>query len=129
MEKYLKDCGFDKYFKKLVKKLNGKTIIVYGTGSMFQYILKNYDLSGLNIIGVCDNKYLDSDEGNIDLGYKIIPKSMLENYEPDYILLGVQNYINLLFEFAGKTFRDKKTKILPLVKLPLREILRKIWCE
>lgn len=129
MEEYLKNCGFDKYFKKLIKKLKNKTVIIYGTGSMFQYVLKNYNLSSLNIIGICDVKYNESEEGNIDLGYKIIPKSKLEYYEPDYIILGVQNYISLLFEFAGKTFKDKKTKVLPLVKLPLMDVLKKIWCE
>ena len=129
MDKYLLECHFDKYLKKLIKKLKNKTVIIYGTGSMFQYIIKNYNLSSLNIIGICDGKYLDSDEGNLDLGYKIIPKNKLENYEPDYVILGVQNYINLLFEFSGETFKHKKTKVLPLVRLPLIKILRKIRCE
>ena len=77
LEEHLKQCKFDKYFKKLTKKLKGKKVIIYGTGSMFQYIQKNYDLSGLNIIGVSDGKYLLEQEGEEDLGYKIIPKEKL----------------------------------------------------
>ena len=49
---YLKKINFDKYIKKLIKKLAGKKAIIYGCGSFFCYINDNYDLSGLNIIGI-----------------------------------------------------------------------------
>ena len=47
---YLQRVKFDKQIKKLTKKLKDKTVVIYGTGLLFQEVLKNYDLSGLNII-------------------------------------------------------------------------------
>ena len=43
--------------KKLNKKLKGKTIVIYGSGLLFQKVLSNYDLSELNIIGISDRKF------------------------------------------------------------------------
>lgn len=129
LEEHLKICKFDKYFKNLVKKLKNKTIIVYGTGTLFQLIQKRYDLSQLNIIGVSDGKYLLEQEGEEDLGYKIIPKDKLEEYDTDIVLIGTQNYINILCGFACGIYKNKKTKILPLVRIPLWKSLKRIWFE
>ena len=127
LEEHLKYCDFDKYFKKLVKKLKGKTIIIYGSGTLFQHIQKNYDLFELNIIGISDGKYLLEQEGQEDLGYKIIPKEKLEDYDVDVVLLGLQNYISVLCDFASEIYKGKKTKIYPLVKIPLWKCLKDIW--
>ena len=127
LDEHLKFCKFDKYFKKLVKKFKGKTIIIYGTGSLFQKIQKEYDLSQLNIIGISDSKYLLEQEGQEDLGYKIIPKEKLEDYEVDVVLLGLQNYIGVLCSFASEIYKEKKTKIYPLVRIPLWKCLKDIW--
>ena len=127
LEEHLKSCNFDKYLKKLVKKLKGKTVIVYGTGSLFQLVQKKYDLSQLNIIGVSDYKYVLNDEGRIDLGYKIIPKDKLKDYPCDVILLGLLEYMSVLYDFAEKEYKDSKTEILPLVRKPLLKALRDIW--
>ncbi len=129
LQKHLDDCHFDKYFKKLSKKLKGKSIIIYGAGALFQHIKKNYDLSNFNIIGISDNKYLNEQEGQEDLGYKIIPKEKLENYDADVVLLGVQNYVNILCDFASGIYKNKKTKIYPLVRIPLLTCLKEIWCK
>lgn len=127
LEEHLKYCKFDKYLKKLVKTLKGKRVIVYGTGTMFQHILKNYDLSELNIIGISDGKYLLDQEGQDDLGYKIIPKEKLSEYDVDVVLLGLQNYVGVLCDFASGIYKDKKTKIYPLVRIPLWKCLKGIW--
>ena len=119
LEEHLKECGFEKYFKKLVKKLKGKTVVVYGTGMLFELVNDNYDLSQINIVGVSDIKYLSSQEGKLDFGYKIIPLSILEKCDADVILLGVQNYDSIKEEFEEDYFVDKPTKIIPLVKIPL----------
>lgn len=129
IEEHLKICKFDKYYKKLVKKLKGKTVIIYGTGSMFHQIKDNYDLSQLNIIGVSDRKYNNDQEGTEDFGYKIIPFEKLENYQTDYVLLATQCYTGLLLEFSSKLYKNSKTKVLPLVKIPLLKILKEIWFE
>lgn len=127
LEEHLKFCNFDKYFKKLVKKLKGKTIIVYGTGSLFQLIQEKYDLSQLNIIGVCDNKYVLNEEGRIDLGYKVIPLVKLEDYQCDVVLLGLLNYTGVLYDFVDRIYKNSKTEVLPLVRKPLLKALKDIW--
>ena len=127
IEEHLKSCNFDKYFKKLIKKLKGKTVIVYGTGTMFQYIQKNYDLSELNIIGVSDGKYLLEQEGQEDLGYKIIPKEKLTDYDVDVVLLGIQNYTGVLCGLASEFYKDKQTVIYPFARISIWKCLKGIW--
>lgn len=123
-EKYLKSINFEKNLSGLKKKLKNKTVIIYGTGLLFQYINENYDLSCLNIIGISDMKYAEEMEGQVDLGYKIIPKSMMTKYNPDYVLVGSENYMGLIeslnLEFEG-------LKFLPLAKKNWIEIVKVIW--
>lgn len=127
LEEHLKNCKFDKYLRNLIKKLKGKTILVYGTGTMFQYIQEHYDLSELNIVAVSDGKYLLEQEGQEDLGYKIVPKEKLEDFDVDIVLLGLQNYVGILCNFASEIYKEKNTKILPLVRIPLWKLLKDIW--
>ena len=127
LDNYLKDCNFEKYYKKLVSKLKNKRIIVYGSGALFQHIKKKYDLSKFNIIGISDNKYILKQEGTLDLGYPIIPKSKLREYNPEVLLLGVQEYVYLLNNFSNEIFEGKNVKVIPLVRQPLLKILKKIW--
>ena len=127
LEEHLKNCKFDKYLRNLIKKLKGKTILVYGTGTMFQYIQEHYDLSELNIVAVSDGKYLLEQEGQEDLGYKIVPKEKLEDFDVDIVLLGLQNYVGVLCNFASVIYKEKNTKILPLVRIPLWKLLKDIW--
>lgn len=129
LEKHLKSCKFEKNYKKLKKKLKDKRIIVYGTGLLFQHIQKNYDLSELNIIGVSDIKYSLSQEGEMDLGYPIVPKSKIEEYNPEVVLLGVQEYVDLTCEFTEEIFQGSSVKVVPLVRQPLLMILKKILFE
>ncbi len=112
--KYLKARNFESRLKKLNKKLSEKTVIIYGTGKLFQAIQANYDLSKLNIIGITDIKYLPEDEGKEDFGYKIIPYNKFNLLNVDYILIATQNYFSLE-DRIKKTSPDKK--VLPLLKL------------
>ena len=58
IKEYLNTQEFDKILKKLSHKLKNKKIIVYGAGILFQTIVRDYDLSCLNIVGICDKKIL-----------------------------------------------------------------------
>lgn len=127
LEKYLKDCRFDKYLKKLVKNLTGKSVIVYGTGLLFDTITDKYDLSELNIIGISDIRYYSEEEGNLDYGYKIIPRDSLKNYSADVILVGTKEYTTLIKKLKATTFCDCNVEIIPLVKKNLFVKLKKIF--
>ncbi len=124
---YLNQIKFNKQLKCLQKKLKGKKVIIYGTGTFFQFINSNYDLSVLNIIGISDMKYAVEQEGNEDLGYKIIPKSSISKYNPDYVLVATENYIKLIENLEYNCFRDTNIKLLPLAKKNVLQVIKKIW--
>lgn len=128
MEKYLEKCNFEKYYEKLIKKFAGKKIAIYGTGILFQLVNKKYDLSKLNIIAITDKKYSDGQK-ETDFGYKVIKKEELETLDYDVLFIGVQRYNTILNEFASKTLKHKKIKILPLVKKPLLMSLKELWVD
>lgn len=118
LEKYLVVHNFNKRLQYLKRKLKNKTVLIYGTGKLFQLILEKYDLSDLNIIGITDRKYLPEDEGKEEFGYKIIPFNKFNLVKADCILFAVQRYLPLL-----RTYRNTVTakEILPLVKCNLKD--------
>ena len=126
-KKYLKDIKFEKYLNSLKKNLKSKTIVIYGTGLLFQYINENYDLSELNIIGVSDMKYAQEMEGQMDLGYKVIPKSSITKYNPDYIIIASENYMNLLESMTLEYSEISNVKLIPLAKKSWLEVVKLIW--
>ncbi len=126
---YLLDCNFEKYLDRLVLELDGKPVIVYGTGSMFQLIQENYDLSKLNIIGISDGKYSVNDDGKEDLGYKIISKENIKSHNVDAVLLGVKNYENLQTSFKENLLLNDSVKILPLVKKSLLVQIKEFFLD
>lgn len=115
---YLNEHNFDKRFNHLVKKLKNRKILIYGTGKLFKLVAEKYDLSLLNIVGVCDSKYLPNEFGNTDLGYKVIPNSSLCAVEFDTILVCTQNY-SYIFKKLQKQF--KHLLIFPLVPYNIKE--------
>ena len=123
LSQFLENVDFQKQFEKLQKKLKNKKVIIYGCGQLFQFINRNYDLSNLQILGVSDYKFLDTEEGQDFLGYKIIPKSKIPNYKPDYTLIATLNYIDIIKNFGYNT------KLKPLVKKGLFNDLKEIWCK
>ena len=126
-EAYLKDIKFEKHLKKLKKKLANKTVVLYGGGLLFEYIKEHYDLSDINVIGISDKKFTKEDEDKEHLGYKIITADKIRSCNPDCILLGVQNYINLLEHFTCNVYRDTNIKILALAQKSFWTIIKEIW--
>ncbi len=86
--KYLKAVNAEKQIKKLEQKYCNKKIILYGGGLFASVLLKNYDLSKLNIIAVADKKY-DNNSKELFCGYKTISPEELTKSECDVILTTV----------------------------------------
>ena len=63
LEEYLKLIDFDSQYKKLIRKFKNKKILLYGGGKLFRLINERYDLSKLNIIGICDKVFNIDEEG------------------------------------------------------------------
>lgn len=103
-----------KQIKKLEKKYKGKQVIIYGTGLAFQEVVKNYDLFGLNIIGVSDIKYTENQEGEKDLGYKIIPLNKIKDYKPHCIIIAVEKFVDIEDNFKNYIFKNAGIKICSL---------------
>ena len=127
MKEYLSKIKFDKYFEKLKQKVKNKTTIIYGIGILFQYVRENYDLSSINIIGVSDKKYSPEEEGREYLGYKIIPKNKMINYNPDIIIVSAKRYVNIISGLEQGDFYNTKTKIYPLARIPFWDLIKEIW--
>ncbi len=126
-KEYLDSINFDKYLKKIKSKYKNKKIIIYGTGVLFQYVKEHYDLSELNIIGVSDLKFSIEQEGQDFDGYKIIPKEKMIDYNPDVVLIATQKYVGIVEDFVLNIFNNTKTKVLPLARISIRELLKEIW--
>lgn len=126
---HLKKVKFDKYLNKLNKITKNKTVIIYGAGALFQTVNDKYDLSKFNIIGISDIKYNQSDEGKEFLGYKIIPKEKMADYNPDIVLIATLKYLGIMENFADKIFFGTKTKVYPLVKVPYWDLIKEIWSK
>ncbi len=124
---YLEKISFEKYLKKIEKKLKNKKIVIYGTGVFFQVINAYYDLSKLNIIAVSDKKYDAHEENETFLDYKVISPLEIKKYEPDYVLIATRFFINILEDLEENILKNSKIKIRPLIKKPFIELWREIW--
>ena len=113
--KYLQENNFEKYFAKLINKLKGKKILIYGAGQIFKFIKKNYDLSELNVVGICDRQFLKSQEGEDFFGYRIIHVENINNYDYDCVLISVLKYYSLGFQLRS-LIKNKSIKFYPLVR-------------
>lgn len=113
LKTYLKYNKFSKHLSKIEQQLKGKNIIVYGAGKLFQTIVDNYDLSNLNIIGICDAKYTSVDNGELYLGYPKMTRSCLDLYKYDYILIATKNYIQCKHDLPRKINRNKVIPFIP----------------
>ncbi len=116
MKEYLIEFNFNKQYKELVTKLKNKTIIVYGGGKLFETICQNYNISELNIIGVCDRKFDDNTADEYIYGYKKIPFSKLAEYNPDCVLVAIIDNSLIIKNFQDNLFRESKTIIMPFLK-------------
>jgi len=111
--------------EKLSKKLKNKTVVFYGAGLFFQEICKHFNLSEMfNVIGISDLKFQLHEEGQLNLGYKIIPKSKIEDYNPDYVLVSALNFWSIIDDFTSTTNKNSHTTLMPLIDKTFVEIIK-----
>lgn len=111
----LKKFNFNKHLKKIGKYLKNKNIIIYGAGSYFEIIKKYYDLSKLNILGICDQRFEQERDMISFLGYKIYKFDEVISLNPDYILVGTRFNIRLINDYLKEKFKSTNSIIRPLV--------------
>ncbi len=122
---YLKKIKFDKRLKQLEKKLKNKKILLYGAGTFFQDLAQLYDLSKLNIIGISDGSFNNISRGDTLLGYPKWKLNEISKLSPDYILVSTLYFVNIIEELEQSV--DKKIKIRPLIKKPLKDLWKEVW--
>lgn len=88
-KEYLAKKKAQKQIDKIAKQYENKKIILYGAGLFVGDLLRNYDFSKLNIIGVADKKFQDNCEGEFYDYKKFGPYDLLEN---DFDLLLITTY-------------------------------------
>ena len=126
LEKYIKKINFDKQYKKLIKKHKNKKIVIYGAGQLFQLIHSKYDLTQLNIVGICDRSFEKNGEEEF-MGYKKIFINELYHCDTDMILVATLEYLGLIEHLEKNIFKNKKIAIRPLAYMPLGMFLRELF--
>ncbi len=86
--KYLKKKNFQKRFDKFAGKYKDKKVIIYGTGTVFDVITDNFDISSLNVEYVSDVKFSESSDYK---GFKAIPYAKIPGQTPDVVLITLQD--------------------------------------
>ena len=112
---YLYRHKFDKTLPKLIKKLKGKKVLLYGAGAYLETIKKYFDISGLNIIGISDRRFAYNKEETEFLGYKTYSPEEIVELKPDYVVVSTKFYINIVESLYENTLKNTNIKIKPLV--------------
>lgn len=124
---YLEKINFEKYLKKLIRKLKNKKVVIYCAGPFFQTIQAYYDLDKLNIVAVSDQKFGPGTDDEKFLNYPICAPSEIEKFNPDTVLIATKYFMNVLEELEDDILENTKIKVKPIIKKPIFEILKDIW--
>jgi len=124
---YLKKINFQKHLKRIEKKLKNKKIVIYGAGSFFSTLLKTYDLSKLNIIAIADRKFINHSDNEEYLGYKVCEPLEINNLAPDYVLVSMFYFINIINDLEENIIKNKNIKLKPLINKPFFEVLKEVF--
>lgn len=100
-----------KNINKISAKYKNKKIIIYGAGLLSEILLKQYDYSDLNIIGVMDRRF-EPDSKETFLGFNTFSPNEINNIQFDCIISHIFLHKNLT-----DLIKNKKVKILKVFKI------------
>ncbi len=123
------DLKFEKHLEKLQKKFKNKKIALYGAGIMLDYIIQNYDMSGLNIIAAADKKFALSGQKTYK-NYPAIAPADLKNADIDIILITTQYPYSMLRYLKKEVFAGEKIpEIYFILNKPLILYIEEIFSK
>lgn len=128
IEEYLKNKNFQTRIDKLALKHKGKKVMIYGASIAFDVIRKNYDLSSLNITGIADIRFNDSEEPEDYEEWKTYNSYTFLNEKPDVVLIGMfeSEVAEYFFEdVLVPKFGDFEYE--PLIKKTILESLKELF--
>ena len=102
----LERINFQKYLDRLIKKYNKKRVVIYGSGLVYSVISQNYDLSGLNIVGIADRKFKEDHE-SID-GYRALSFKGLRKLKPDVVIIAALATEHIKDNIADNIFKGQR---------------------
>lgn len=122
---YFKEVNAQKQIDKLTKKFKDKRIVIYGAGAYFQALNENFDLSGLNIIGISDKKFIDSKDTNFD--YPTLTPEELKTFDYDIILVALYDDTSICdyleFDLLLNTPNENK-RIYSIIEPTIKYIIK-----
>ena len=76
------------YINRLSKRLKNKKVLIYGAGLVSKILFENYDLSKLNVVGISDRRFENSEDEYFN-NIKIIKPEDIANVDFDVILFAL----------------------------------------
>jgi len=123
----LKKINYQKYIDNLAEKYKNKKIVVYGAGSFFEYVIKNYDLNGLNITAISDKKFQGTNE-EMYMNYRAISPYEIAEYNPDVVFSGIYDpYITNQVRYFIEELNNKKFTWEELSEVGILDKLKPHW--
>lgn len=123
-KEYLKNKNTQKRINTLAQEFSAKKIVLFGAGLFAGDLIRNYDLSGLDIVAVADLSFKDDSQGEY-YGYKKI--SPLDLLEMDFDLILITEFDDTEIKkylkkdlFQGE---DRNLKIKTLVNMNVFEYI------
>ena len=126
-EEVFRILKFDRHLEKLKRKLRGKSIALYGAGIMCDYIMDNYDVSGLDVKIVADKKFKVNNPGTYR-GFSTIGVQNLKRANVDVILITSQFPYIMLKYLKKEVFKEKKLpKVYFILNKPIDLYIEEIF--
>ena len=127
--KYLEENNVDKQISRLVKKCKNKRVVFYGAGEFFYKIKANYDLSGFNVVGICDQKFsVDKNENKSE--YPALTRDELKTYDYDVIIITLLHDLQLLpsIEYGIlKGSKNQNADIYPIMTPTIKYLFKQLF--
>lgn len=118
--RYLSAINEKDYINRLSKRLKNKKVLIYGAGLVSKILFENYDLSKLNVVGISDRRFENSEDEYFNK-IKIIKPEDIANVDFDVILFALKEYKKI-----EKSLKEKgiNKKCYSLIKSSIKYALR-----
>lgn len=123
---YFKNVNAQQQINKLAKKFNNKSIVIYGAGEYFNILNSNYDLSKLNIVGICDKKF-EMDKNANQTNFPTLIPSELKTYNYDVILVALLQDITICNYIESHILintKNENKQVIPIIEPNLLYLLK-----
>lgn len=127
-KEYLEKKKAQKCIDQIAKQFDDKKVVLYGAGFFASELLRNYDFSKLNILGIADKKFQEDTEGDY-YGYKkIAPYDILE-MDLDLLLITTYDDEPVKDYLEGDLLQgeDVKFSVKTLIKMGLWDYIKMVW--